>query len=118
MLMNAIQWTLCFCLDEGCSADVLRIATKEVYRSCHQTYSSDTEDTTPFHGPKWSRLENYSHFESIYHNIYQKPWIYQRASEINTLSHYAVEGKYDGGGFVADFFRLQHYNSFNRSTRT
>lgn len=47
-------------------------------------------------------MENYSHFESIYHNIYQKPWIYQSASEINTLSHYAVEGKYDGGGFVAD----------------
>lgn len=80
------------------------MAIKDVYRSCHQTYSSDTEDTTPFYGPKWSRLENYSnsHFESIYHNFFQKPWKYQSASEIDTLSHYAVEGKYDGGGFVAD----------------
>ena len=75
-------------------------AVGDLYAGCRRSYSSDTKDRSSY-GPKWTQLENSSHHETKT-DFFPKPWEYQSSSEIDTLSHYAVERKYGGGGFVAD----------------
>ena len=75
-------------------------AVGDLYAGCRQSYSSDTKDRSSY-GPKWTQLENSSHHETKT-DFFPKPWEYQSSSEIDTLSHYAVERKYGGGGFVVD----------------
>ena len=72
-----------------------------MFPGCLQTYSSDSEDRTPYHLPQWIPLKNLSHFSSL-NDICPKPWRYQSSAKINTLSHEAVTETYDGGGYVAD----------------
>ena len=76
-------------------------AVGDLYAGCRQSYSSDTEDRGLTYGPKWTQLENNSHLEAKT-EFFPKPWKYQSSSEVKTTSHYAVEGKYGGGGFIAD----------------
>ena len=72
-----------------------------MFPGCLQTYSSDSEDRTPYHLPQWIPLKNLSHFSSL-NDICPKPWRYQSKAKINTLSHEAVTETYNGGGYVAD----------------
>ena len=76
-------------------------ALGDLYASCRQSYSSDTEDRGLTYGPKWTQLENNGH-RGTKTDFFPKPWKYQSSSEVKTTSHYAVEGKYGGGGFIAD----------------
>ncbi|KAL9952074.1 hypothetical protein ACROYT_G039278 [Oculina patagonica] len=85
----------------SCPTDLMDTHLKDLFPGCLQAYSSDNEDRTPFHLPKWIPLENYSHFTSI-DDICPKPWRYQTGEHIRTLSHQAVIKSYDGGGYVAD----------------
>ena len=90
----------CF-VEADCSADLLNTNLNDLFPGCLQTYSRKSEDRTPFHLPQWIPLGNYSHFASV-NDICPKPWRYQSASTIGTLSHEAVKETYDGGGYVAD----------------
>ena len=87
--------------EEDCRADLLDTHLNEMFPGCLKTYSSDSEDRTPYHLPQWIPLNNLSHFSSV-NDICPKPWRYQSSSKINTLSHEAVTETYDGGGYVAD----------------
>ena len=79
----------------------MKIPINDFFTGCRQTYSSNSEDRNPFYLPKWILLKNYSRFQSVY-DICPRPWRYQSASQINTLSHEAVKETYNGGGYVAD----------------
>lgn len=87
--------------EEDCRSDLLNTNLNDLFPGCLRTYSSDSEDRTPFHLPQWIPLRNYSHFASV-NDICPKPWRYQSATKIHTLSHDAVKETYDGGGYVAD----------------
>ena len=88
-------------LEERCPTNLMKIPINEIFSGCLQTYSSHSEDRNPYSLPKWIPLKNYSHFQSVY-DLCPRPWRYQSASQINTLSHKAVKETYDGSGYVAD----------------
>ena len=90
-----------FVLEDDCHKDLLNTHLNDLFPGCLQTYSSDNEDRTPFNLPGWIPLKNFSHFTSA-EDICPKPWRYQSASNIDTLSHEAVKETYDGGGYVTD----------------
>ena len=81
----------------SCPNDVYNTHITDVFPGCFQKYSPDTEDVTPYHLPKWIKLQNYSLFSSI-DDLCPKPWRYQSGSMTQTLSH---DG-YGGGGYIAD----------------
>ncbi|KAL9952071.1 hypothetical protein ACROYT_G039275 [Oculina patagonica] len=86
---------------ERCQTGFLDTHVNDLFARCLETYSGDSEDTTPYNLPKWIPLDNYSHFTSI-DDICPKPWRYQSGTEMNTMSHEAVRHSCDGGGYVAD----------------
>ena len=84
-------------VEDDCPTDSLNTHFNNFFPGCLKTYSSDSEDRTPFHLPEWIPLRNYSQFASV-NNICPKPWRYQSETKIDTLSHEAVKETYDGGG--------------------
>ena len=54
--------------------------------------------------PKWIPVRNESAFRLLFERFYlcPRPWRYERAKELQTLSFQGMRSAYSGGGFIAD----------------
>lgn len=75
-----------------------------MFKRCIPAYSAQDEDTTRFNLPGWIPVTNISKYPSVYDlmRLCPKPWRYNSSLELNTLSYYGKNTRYDGGGYVAD----------------
>lgn len=75
-----------------------------MFKKCIPVYSAHNEDTTRFNLPGWIPVTNVSKYHTVYDllRLCPKPWRYNTLLELNSLSYYGRNTRYDGGGYVAD----------------
>lgn len=73
-------------------------------RRCLPYYSSKMEDKTQHNLRDWTPVNNISAFQASFKldDLCPKPWRYQTAEALDTLSFRGFYAIYDGGGYVAD----------------
>ena len=73
-------------------------------KRCLPFYSSISEDRTPFSLRDWTPITNISAFKASFKldDLCPKPWRYQTAEALETLTFQGFYASYDGGGYIAD----------------
>ena len=73
-------------------------------KRCLPYYSSRSEDKTAYNLRDWTPINNITEFEVSFKldDLCPKPWRYQTADSLETLSFHGYYALYDGGGYVAD----------------
>lgn len=90
--------------DPSCQVMVVEPSLVQLFPRCIQYYSEKNEDMTKYHKPKWIPIYNESHFESLFQRSFlcPRPWRYETAEQLRTLSFQGLYSVYSGGGYVAD----------------
>lgn len=73
-------------------------------KRCLPYYTSKSEDKTHYSLRSWTPISNISAFEASFKldDLCPKPWRYQTAKALESLSFHGYYASYDGGGYIAD----------------
>lgn len=90
--------------ERNCQVFEIEPQVVKQFSRCIPHYSAETEDRTKYHLRKWIPIQNYSEFELQFKRLYlcPRPWRYETAKELKTLSFQGLMSTYSGGGYVAD----------------
>ncbi|XP_048586750.1 uncharacterized protein LOC5520842 isoform X2 [Nematostella vectensis] len=90
--------------DPLCQVESHEPMLAHMFHRCLPLYKHSKEDKTPWNMPMWKPVRNLTRSMSILklQDICPKPWRYQSASALHSLSFTGLDLVYDGGGYVAD----------------
>ena len=91
-------------LESNCKIIRIEPQVAQQFPRCIPHFSSSTEDRTKYHLRKWIPVHNQSEFEQQFKLLFlcPRPWRYETAEELKTLSFQGLMSTYSGGGFIAD----------------
>lgn len=74
------------------------------FSRCIPHYSTETEDKTKYHLRGWIPVDDFEVFQHQFEKFYlcPRPWRYETAEQLGTLSFQGLRSTYSGGGYVAD----------------
>ncbi|XP_068682590.1 polycystin-1-like protein 2 [Montipora foliosa] len=90
--------------DEKCAMEVRHPDLAHQFHRCLSTYADKLAYSTSYNQPGWIPQDNSTELLSLFElqNLCPKPWRYQTAENLSTLSMQGLQSAYGGGGFVAD----------------
>lgn len=103
-LISTLVLTETVLTHNSCSADSCQVEDYVVVKRCLPYYSSRSEDKTAYSLRDWTPINNITEFEVSFKldDLCPKPWRYQTADSLETLSFHGYHAIYEGGGYVAD----------------